>query len=533
MTGTITVDVEVAPGETIGTPQNCTIRAALIENNISSAPIGEPNTGNTIWNFIGRLMIFETTLTVSGSGQQQQVVQGFTIDPAWNPDNLEALAWVQRDSNRAVLQAAQATSQYAVDVVDLDPLVGKVAGVPADYDVQLTYTGSVTDDVTITLDESALPAGWDAEIEWQSTTYGSSLTIPGMTTGQMEPLIIRTTPAAGSGVGTVKVTTAPVSNTSVGVTETYHTFTNTPALLFVDDDNGATYETQYQAAITGAGHAAVTRSVQLEGNPVTTDMTGYDAVLWNTGALETQTIGPTNQVSIQQYLDGGGKFFLSSHGYLDHQGITTFTSGYLGVTSFVADALAASATGVALDPIGDALSFTLSPPFADKADNVTPGLATTWLEGPTGGDIGVRYDSGVFKTVFMSAAFEGVPALDQPTVMGRILDWLVGSGGATDVRPTDLPAPGELTLWQNSPNPFRGETTIRFDVPHDGVVDLAVFDIGGRRVANLLSGAIVSGRHVATWNGRDVEGRRTAAGVYFVRLTTAERTVTKDMVLLK
>jgi hypothetical protein len=536
--GSVTVDVEVAPGETIAQPQNCSIRAALIENDIDSFPGLEPHTGNRIWHHVGRMMIFEVTLTATNSGETQQVVQSFAIDPAWNQDNLEVIAWVQRNTNRVTLQGGKATNQYAVEVADLDPLVGKVAGVPAEYDVQVTYTGSVADDVTVTLDESALPAGWDAEIEWMATTYPTSLTIPGMTNGQMESLIIRTIPGvgpaprAGTGLGTVVVETAPVSNTSVAVQHTYHTFSNTPALLFVDDDNGAAFESYFLTAIAGAGHAAVTRDVQSLGNPVTADMIDYDAVIWTNGALETQTIGVPTQTSIQTYLDGGGRFFLSSHGYLDHQGITSFTSTYLGVNSFVADGLAASATGVAGDPIGNGLAFALAPPYTDRTDHLTPGLATAWLEGPAGVDIGVRHDAGVFKTVFMSAPFEGIPAPDQPVVMQRILDWLTGSGavGAPQVAPASR---GELALWQNTPNPFRGSTEIRFELPRAGVVDLAVFDVGGRRVAGLLSGELGAGRHVATWNGRGAGGDAAASGVYFVRLTTPERTVTRDMLLLK
>jgi hypothetical protein len=38
---------------------------------------------------------------------------------------------------------------------------------------------------------------------------------------------------------------------------------------------------------------------------------------------------------------------------------------------------------------------------------------------------------------------------------------------------------------------------------------------------------------VATWNGRGAGGDAAASGVYFVRLTTPERTVTRDMLLLK
>ncbi|NNE43503.1 MAG: T9SS type A sorting domain-containing protein, partial [Gemmatimonadetes bacterium] len=184
------------------------------------------------------------------------------------------------------------------------------------------------------------------------------------------------------------------------------------------------------------------------------------------------------------------------------------------------------------DPIGDGLSFTLSPPFADGADHLTAGMGTTWLQGPSSEPIGVRYDSGTFRTAFLSAPFEGIPTPDQATVMARVLEWLAGASGAVGVSPIASVASG-LELSQNSPNPFRSATTLRFAVPNAGPVSLSVFDVAGRRVAELVNGAVDAGQYTATWDGRNASGKRVASGVYLVRLEAGAEAVTREMVLLK
>ena len=78
-----------------------------------------------------------------------------------------------------------------------------------------------------------------------------------MTQGQMESLTIRTIPAAGAGVGTVTATTVATNNANPGVVQDYHTFSNTPKILFVDDDNGDTLETIFQSAILGADYPVI------------------------------------------------------------------------------------------------------------------------------------------------------------------------------------------------------------------------------------------------------------------------------------
>jgi YD repeat-containing protein len=81
--------------------------------------------------------------------------------------------------------------------------------------------------------------------------------------------------------------------------------------------------------------------------------------------------------------------------------------------------------------------------------------------------------------------------------------------------------PSMLTLGPAVPTPFRGSTTLHFDLPRPERVRLTVFDPSGRRVRTLVEGEFASGRHGARWDGRDEHGRRVGSGLYFARLESA------------
>jgi hypothetical protein len=92
----------------------------------------------------------------------------------------------------------------------------------------------------------------------------------------------------------------------------------------------------------------------------------------------------------------------------------------------------------------------------------------------------------------------------------------------------------KLMLYQNHPNPFRPRTTIGFELPDAARVELAVYDVGGRRVATLLQGMKEAGYHEVPF---ETGGRRTAgglaSGVYFYRLKAGNRTLVRKMTVLK
>ena len=105
----------------------------------------------------------------------------------------------------------------------------------------------------------------------------------------------------------------------------------------------------------------------------------------------------------------------------------------------------------------------------------------------------------------------------------------------TGVGEGPLPAaPASFQLLPPRPNPFNPRTTIWFDLPRAAPVEVAVFDVRGRRVKTLLtSPSLGVGRHQVQWDGTDETGMRVASGVYLVRMESQGYTDTKRMTLLK
>jgi len=78
--------------------------------------------------------------------------------------------------------------------------------------------------------------------------------------------------------------------------------------------------------------------------------------------------------------------------------------------------------------------------------------------------------------------------------------------------------PPAFSLAQNVPNPFNPSTTIRFDVPSNGHVELAIYGTNGQLVRVLVDGPLAAGGHAVTWDGTNAAGRACASGVYLCRL---------------
>jgi hypothetical protein len=88
-------------------------------------------------------------------------------------------------------------------------------------------------------------------------------------------------------------------------------------------------------------------------------------------------------------------------------------------------------------------------------------------------------------------------------------------------------------LSQNVPNPFNPTTTIRFTLPANERVALAIYSASGALVRTLVDGEQPRGTHDITWDGRDSVGNPVGSGVYFYRLTAGKFSEARKMVLLK
>jgi len=93
--------------------------------------------------------------------------------------------------------------------------------------------------------------------------------------------------------------------------------------------------------------------------------------------------------------------------------------------------------------------------------------------------------------------------------------------------------PASLVLHQNRPNPFNPVTEIEFGLPQAQRIALEVYSVEGRRVVTLAEGVYPRGYHSVVWHGTDGGGVEVSTGVYFYRLVTDEKILTRKMLLLK
>ncbi|MCF7810265.1 T9SS type A sorting domain-containing protein [bacterium] len=71
----------------------------------------------------------------------------------------------------------------------------------------------------------------------------------------------------------------------------------------------------------------------------------------------------------------------------------------------------------------------------------------------------------------------------------------------------------EFGITSIYPNPFNAQTRITFSLNEDSMVDLAAFDLSGRRISQLAGGKLSAGMHNVHLNGLDMP-----SGIYFIRL---------------
>ena len=109
------------------------------------------------------------------------------------------------------------------------------------------------------------------------------------------------------------------------------------------------------------------------------------------------------------------------------------------------------------------------------------------------------------------------------------------NGGISEVRVEEnyVSLPTEFELYQNFPNPFNPSTTISFSLPITSNVKLAIYDITGSIVCELVNEVLNSGKYSVTWNGKNHKGNGVSSGVYLYQFSVNGVNKTKKMLLLK
>lgn len=197
------------------------------------------------------------------------------------------------------------------------------------------------------------------------------------------------------------------------------------------------------------------------------------------------------------------------------------------------------------DPSGDLLLLTL--PFAKNTTELGPnsrirGGASLSTSASADGPVLLDPVSGLQRIVDVRSAWIGRTFEDcNRNDIDDLLD--VASGAVTDNNGNLVPdecevtaipiAPSALRLLPPMPNPFNPRTTIRFEVPDSGPVELVVHDVAGRRVRTLVAQHLEAGPHQRVWEGVDEAGAPVASGVYYLRLVGGGEVRMGRLVLLR
>ena len=103
------------------------------------------------------------------------------------------------------------------------------------------------------------------------------------------------------------------------------------------------------------------------------------------------------------------------------------------------------------------------------------------------------------------------------------------------VTPAAAGPPRTLELGRPHPNPAGAGVHLAYGIPGDqrgAAIELAIYDLLGRRVRTLVNTPARPGHGTARWDMRDQRGGRVAAGVYMVRLSAGARALTRKVVVL-
>jgi hypothetical protein len=156
----------------------------------------------------------------------------------------------------------------------------------------------------------------------------------------------------------------------------------------------------------------------------------------------------------------------------------------------------------------------------------TGAYTTVPAMGYDGSESTIGYmESGQLPAFRLFKAEDG--SLNDMSVVGNVSVW-TNNGAAIVQLSGSTPLPTAVALNEAYPNPFNPSTTISFTVPQDMHVNLSVYDINGRVVAELVNEVRSTDTYNVVWNATS-----NASGVYFIKLAAGESVHTQKIMLIK
>lgn len=149
----------------------------------------------------------------------------------------------------------------------------------------------------------------------------------------------------------------------------------------------------------------------------------------------------------------------------------------------------------------------------------TPTLGSNPNNIGLSGDVAVRYYGRGIFIIYVLATNNGIGAY-QITI------------DTTTFVEDKILKPHDFFLSQNFPNPFNSSTKFRFGIPVRDFVNISIYDCLGRKISELVNEMKDAGIYEIEINSSDLM-TNSSSGIYFYRLVSKNKQLTKKLVLLK
>ena len=92
----------------------------------------------------------------------------------------------------------------------------------------------------------------------------------------------------------------------------------------------------------------------------------------------------------------------------------------------------------------------------------------------------------------------------------------------------DLQQPMTYGISDAYPNPFNPVTSFEYTLEKDGMVQVAIYDINGRMVSELVNGYQSAGSYPVVWDAQEL-----SSGVYMVNMISGDYSTIQTVMLIK
>ena len=122
----------------------------------------------------------------------------------------------------------------------------------------------------------------------------------------------------------------------------------------------------------------------------------------------------------------------------------------------------------------------------------------------------------------ISVSFAGDANYSPQTGKGTLTITLTG----VEKNPTSVPTVYDLS--QNYPNPFNPTSTIRYDIPKTGFVNISVYNILGEKISVLVNEMKSPGHYEIIF-----DAKKLSSGIYIYSIRAGDFIQSKKMILMK